>query len=89
MRVKSVKKVHLEEAVPVYDLSVPEFQNFKLAAGPFVHNSKDCADAIAGVIYGLTTRRELWAMYDIPTIAASESVRAAIERDDEAKPKVT
>lgn len=28
--------------------------------------SKDCADAVAGVIYGLTWRRENWARYGVP-----------------------
>ena len=28
--------------------------------------SKDCADSFAGVIYGLTMRREIWARFQIP-----------------------
>lgn len=28
--------------------------------------SKDCADALAGVVYGLTTRREIWIRHGIP-----------------------
>jgi hypothetical protein len=28
--------------------------------------SKDCSDALAGVAYGLTTRREIWAAHRIP-----------------------
>ena len=35
----------------VYDLTVDGTQNFALEAGVFVHNSKDLADAWAGVIY--------------------------------------
>jgi hypothetical protein len=38
---------------PVYDLSVPETENFALAAGVFVHNSKDLADSLAGSVFGL------------------------------------
>lgn len=30
------------------------------------HFSKDCADAVAGVVYGLTTRREIWARHGVP-----------------------
>lgn len=30
------------------------------------HASKDVGDALAGVVYGLTTRREIWSLYDIP-----------------------
>ena len=57
MRVRSVKRVLLDEAVPVYDLTVPMTENFALAAGPFVHNSKDCADALAGVLWTLSQQQ--------------------------------
>lgn len=30
------------------------------------NGSKDCADAFAGVVYGLTMRREIWARFQIP-----------------------
>lgn len=30
------------------------------------HSSKDVSDALAGVVYGLTTRREIWALHNIP-----------------------
>lgn len=66
MRVKAVRRIFLEEPVPVYDITVHGTENFKLANGPFVHNSKDIADGLAGVVYGLTVRREIWAMYGIP-----------------------
>ena len=28
--------------------------------------SKDCADAMAGVVYGLTYRREIWTRHRVP-----------------------
>ena len=28
--------------------------------------SKDCADAVAGVVYGLTYRRETWVRHGVP-----------------------
>lgn len=31
-----------------------------------VHFSKDCSDAMAGVAWGLTMQREVWAMHDAP-----------------------
>jgi hypothetical protein len=31
-----------------------------------VHFSKDCSDAMAGVAWGLTVQREVWAMHDAP-----------------------
>lgn len=36
---------------PVYDITVPETENFALATGVFVHNSKDVSDAVAGVCF--------------------------------------
>ena len=54
MRIKSVKRVHLSAPVPVYDVTVDGTQNFQLASGVFVHNSKDVSDAMAGVDYTLT-----------------------------------
>jgi hypothetical protein len=69
-RVLSVTKV-LVEGEPVYDLTVPDTHNFALASGVFVHNSKDVADALAGVVYGLTLRREIWAMYGVAPVNPS------------------
>lgn len=54
MRVRRVTPLHLETSVPVYDITVSGTENFALAAGPFVHNSKDCADALAGVLWTLS-----------------------------------
>lgn len=60
-RVLSVVRVPGSELV--YDLTVPKLKNFALASGVFVHNSKDCSDAFAAVVYGLTMRRELWVKH--------------------------
>ena len=35
-----------------------------------VHFSKDCSDAMAGVAWGLTVQREIWALHDAPMINA-------------------
>jgi hypothetical protein len=59
MRVKRVTKIELDEPVPVYDLTVPITENFQLAAGPFVHNSKDIADAVAGAIFAASSSRHI------------------------------
>jgi intein/homing endonuclease len=48
-RVLSVR--HLDANEPVYDITVPETENFALTAGVVVHNSKDAADAITGAVY--------------------------------------
>ncbi len=41
----------------VWDISIEDTQNFALASGVFVHNSKDMADALAGVIHNCETRK--------------------------------
>jgi hypothetical protein len=44
--------------------------------------SKDCADAVAGVVYGLTYRREPWVRYGVPiNRSLAEMVRAIEEKD--------
>jgi hypothetical protein len=35
----------------VWDITVPGLENFALAAGVFVHNSKDVADGVAGAVW--------------------------------------
>lgn len=36
--VKAVRRITLENPVPVCDLTVPKYHNFALASGPYVHN---------------------------------------------------
>ncbi len=81
MRVKSVRRITLPSPVAVYDLTVEDTQNFKLLNGPFVHNSKDVADALAGVVYGLTMRREIWALHGISAVSLPQTIREAIGRE--------
>lgn len=45
--VRAVLPIHLDKPVPVYDLEVDEWNNFALAAGVVVHNSKDIWDAVS------------------------------------------
>lgn len=68
MRIRSVKRINPPTPVPVFDITVHGTENFKLAYGPYVHNSKDVSDAVAGVVYGLTMRREIWGMFNIPIV---------------------
>lgn len=42
--------------------------------------SKDCADAVAGVVYGLTYQRAIWAHHRVPTRGAIENVIVKEER---------
>ena len=46
--------------------------------------SKDCADAVAGVVHGLTYRREIWVRHGVPMIGAVESVIAKMEKSKSA-----
>lgn len=80
-RVLSVRRVVADE--PVYDITVPGLENFALAAGVFVHNSKDCSDAMAGVVYGLTYRRELWVRHGVSMRDITATVAAKLAKKDE------
>jgi hypothetical protein len=42
--------------------------------------SKDLSDAIAGVCFGLTMRREMWGLYRIPTLMIPQSVYATVDK---------
>ena len=44
--------------------------------------SKDCADAVAGVVYGLTYRREIWARHGVPINRKLAEMARAIEEKD-------
>jgi hypothetical protein len=46
------------------------------------HGSKDCADSLAGVVYGLTRRRELWIRHGISLSRIPTSVQKALNRPD-------
>ncbi len=88
-RVLSVRRVEAHEEV--YDLTVPGTENFALAAGVFVHNSKDLSDAMAGVAYGLTMRRDVWRQFGIPLsriprrlIAGEDQGRTSLARAEAA-----
>lgn len=42
--------------------------------------SKDVSDATAGVVYGLTMRREMWGLYRIPVLMIPQSVYASVDK---------
>lgn len=45
------------------------------------HGSKDIADALASVVFGLTTRREIWSMYDIPVSEMPTRLEELVKED--------
>lgn len=51
------------------------------------NGSKDVADALAGVVYGLTMRREIWGLFKIPTLMIPSSLRVSdkLEETNERK----
>lgn len=87
MRVLQVRKVTLLQPVPVFDVSVPGPENFLLAAGVFVHNSKDVADAVCGAYTTLLERRSSWHDAAVDDEASAESLRHEYtDRMDEPRP---
>lgn len=61
-KVKSVSTINLDMPIPVYDITVPETNNFALAAGVFVHNSKDLSDAVCGSVADALESEEIYNM---------------------------
>ena len=43
--------------------------------------SKDVSDALAGVVYGLTMRREIWALYGVQSVQLPSTIKAAISKE--------
>ncbi|NIT54886.1 MAG: hypothetical protein GWN00_01160 [Aliifodinibius sp.] len=79
MRVRKIVKKTYETPIPVYDITIPNTENFCLANGVVVHNSKDVADALAGVVYGLTMRREIWLSHNVKLTSIPVSIQAAVQ----------
>jgi hypothetical protein len=51
--------------------------------GKVDHNaggSKDCADALAGIVFGLTMRREIWGSFGIPLVMVPSSVTGGADK---------
>lgn len=42
--------------------------------------SKDISDALAGVVYGLTMRREIWGLYGVSILRVPESIRVQVQK---------
>lgn len=51
VKVISKEVIELPYEIPVYDIEVPLYNNFVLANGLIVHNSKDVLDSIAANVY--------------------------------------
>lgn len=55
-KVVSIEWVHCP--CRVYDLTIEDNPNFALDIGVFVHNSKDCSDALAGALYNASLHKD-------------------------------
>lgn len=44
------------------------------------HGSKDLSDALAGVVYGLTMRREIWSLFGIKVFSIPPSIKSILEK---------
>ena len=64
------------DVTPVYDLEIEDNHNFALAAGVFVHNSKDMSDSLAGALYNATLHKQ-------ELIDSLQLLSSAIEVNDE------
>jgi hypothetical protein len=73
-KVREVVPVRLGSPVPVYDLEVDEHANFALCSGVFVHNSKDVADAVAGVVYTLIENSSHYPLTIMKSISQAPDV---------------
>jgi hypothetical protein len=51
--------------------------------------SKDCSDSLAGVVYGLTMRREIWGMYKIPLIRIPDGIQLKEDAESDKMLKAT
>jgi len=43
--------------------------------------SKDVSDALAGVVYGCTMRREMWALHGVNAVSLPSSIKAALDKE--------
>lgn len=58
-KVKAIRFLDYKE--DVYDLTIQDNHNFALSVGVFVHNSKDCADAVCGALYNASQHADEYA----------------------------
>ena len=90
-KVSKIEKIHMP--CKVYDLTIEDNPNFALAAGVFVHNSKDMADAVCGALFNASQNAEQFAydygeMYDTASevnslVTSQEAIKHQITVDFE------
>ena len=87
---KVVAVRYLDYTEDVYDIEVADNHNFALSSGIFVHNSKDCSDAVCGALFNASQNAEQYAFdygEDIETVenanasSNNESIRQQLSVD--------
>ena len=68
-----IKVERIQQPCKVYDLSILDNHNFALSAGVFVHNSKDCADALCGACWTLVTDH---VQANVPARSVASAIRS-------------
>ena len=53
-----LSNILIDRDCDVYDLEIEDNHNFALAAGVFVHNSKDISDSLAGAFYNALSHKQ-------------------------------
>lgn len=79
-KVTKVEIIELNNKIPVYDITVPIYENFALESGIFVHNSKDSADAIVRVVWSVYNDSINQGMKDnfiLPIVQQFSTIRSA------------
>lgn len=74
--------------MPKHDHLITEILSLErdLKTGKVDHpaaGSKDVSDSLAGVVYGLTMRREIWGMFSIPTVSMPNSIAVGPDKLEE------
>jgi len=72
---------------PVHDKALSEMMRLERnpQSGLIDHPpnfSKDCSDAVAGVVFGLTNRREIWVRHGVPMRDIFQKIAAKVEEKD-------
>lgn len=86
-KVKNIR--YIERKEDVYDLTIKDNHNFALAAGIFVHNSKDAADAVCGSLYNASQNGDEFA-YDFgDDVEATVDISSQTSNDGSLKKQIT
>ena len=72
---------------PVHDKALSEMMRLERnpQSGLIDHPpnfSKDCSDAVAGVVFGLTNRREIWVRHGVPMRDIFQKIADKVEEKD-------